>query len=41
MIPDWLWDLDKRLNEIALDVAIAALLAIGITESLRFLYEAL
>jgi hypothetical protein len=39
MIPDWFWDFDKQLNDIALDVALAALLAAGITESLRFLYE--
>jgi hypothetical protein len=41
MIPDWIWDLDKQLNEIALDVALAAILAAGLTEGLRFLYEAL
>jgi hypothetical protein len=41
VIPDWLWDFDKRLSDIALDVAIAALLAAGITETLRFVYEAL
>jgi hypothetical protein len=41
MIPDWIWDLDKQLNEIALDVALAGLLAAGITVTLRFLYEAL
>ena len=41
MIPGWFWDLDRSLNEIALDVALAALLAAGLTEGLRFLYEAL
>ncbi len=41
MIPDWLWQWDKRVNEIALDAALAALLAAGITETLRFLYESL
>jgi hypothetical protein len=40
MIPDWLWDLDKQLNDIALDVALAAILAAGLTEGLRFLCEA-
>ena len=41
MIPDWFWDLDKHLNEVALDVVLSALLAAGITEGLRFLYEAI
>lgn len=41
MIPDWFWDLDRQLNEIALDVALAVLLAAAMTESLRFVWEAL
>lgn len=41
MMPDWLWELDKHLNEVALDVALAALMAAGVTEGLRFLFEAL
>ena len=41
MIPDWLWEWDKHLSEIALDVAISAVLAAGVTETLRFVYEAL
>ena len=41
MMPDWLWELDKHLNEVALHVALAGLVAAGVTEGLRFLFEAL
>ena len=41
MMPDWLWELDKHLNELALDVALSAMMAAGVTEGLRFLMEAL
>lgn len=41
MIPDWFWDLDKQLNEVALDVALAVILAAAVTESLRFVFGAL
>lgn len=41
MMPHWLWDLDKHLNELALDVVLSALMAAGLTEGLRFLVEAL
>ena len=41
MIPDWFWDLDRQLNELAIDVALALLLAAAVTGSLRFMWEAL
>lgn len=41
MMPDWLLDLDKHLAEVALDVALSALVAAGVTVGLRFLFEAL
>jgi hypothetical protein len=41
MIPHRIWRLDRRLSEIALDAALAALLAAGITAALRFVYEML
>ena len=41
MIPDWFWELDRQLNELALDVALALILAAAMTASLRFVWEAL
>jgi hypothetical protein len=41
MMPDWLWELDKHLNEVALDIALSALVAAGVTLGLRFLFETL
>lgn len=34
---DWLWELDSKLNETAMDATFSIVIAAGIAESLRFI----
>jgi hypothetical protein len=38
---DWLWELDRKLNEAAMDAAFSIVAAAAISESLRFLIASL
>lgn len=36
---DWFWELDRKLNELAMDAMLAVVSAALISEGLRFVFE--